>query len=160
MENKTSYFVLFGALLVLVNGPPCFAAEDDHARYLTIPDMERACQCKVGKMVTRGESALLPGDVNFLDPEGKKLLSITFETADKFQFYKSGVPKNVAEEISAVDDEAFFGPVRSRGVPNVLTVRKANACIKMCAGITENRYENRLTREQLIAIGRVIVSRM
>lgn len=160
MNRKVYWLVQALCALLLAQGQAFGGTDTNYGQYLSVPEMERVCRCKVAKMVTHSENAELPGDLNFVDAEGKKILSIRFETADWFAHYKTAVQNNVVSEVKSVGDEAFQGPVRSRGIPNVLTVRKGGHCIKLCAGTTDSRYENRLTMEQLIALGKLIVSRL
>jgi hypothetical protein len=144
-------------LLLLLGGPLSMrlAAQKQYEKYITTADVEKATGLSAVKLVPKTEEA--DGDLNFAGQDGKIILSVSFYPASAFSSARSS-RSGFKSSLKGVGEEAFVGP--ADGPPlYILAFRKGSYTVVLNTEL-EDKSNARLQSEQLVAIAKLIASRM
>jgi hypothetical protein len=135
-------------------------AAGPYDQYLTGIDVEKVSGLKGIKEVPKNPSKGAGGDLNFADPDGKLVVMANFLPGDFYAKYKkqSGAFKS---DVKGVGDEAFSGP--PSGPEYVLVFRKGDHCVTLSSFFNIGGPASKplmLTKEQLIALGKIVAERL
>ncbi|MGD0589590.1 MAG: hypothetical protein ABSA44_02170 [Bacteroidota bacterium] len=153
--------VLFLAIFIIsISGVSVFAADSPNAKLLSIADVEKVTGIQGLKMVPKDPSKHMIGDLNFVKPDGKRLLSIVFEIVDLKAFAQtkqsSSFKSLYSGPVKGIGDEAFDGPPKM--TPYYLSVRKGTHWITISTSLDVSKgMKPILTQEQLKKITEIII---
>jgi hypothetical protein len=130
-----------------------------NAKLLPLAAVEKVTSVHGLTIVPKDASKRMIGDVNFVRPDGKRLLSVVFETIDLKAFEKTKATSSFKTAyngpIKGVGDEAYDGPPNMP--PFVLSVRKGTHWITISTSIdVANGMKPFLSQEQLKKIAEII----
>ncbi len=126
-----------------------------YAKFITAQDIEKVTALK--GVVPIPKSADADGDLNFALSDGKLVLSATFLPASAYAGAKSS-KEGFKSVYPGIGEEAFIGPTGNAPI-YILVFRKA-AYTVMLNTEPESETRARLTLEQLVALAKIIASRM
>ena len=148
---KKTILRLSGMAIVLAAALPLFADTLAYDTFLTTADVEKVSGLKnltrkvAGPELKFSEGTKLVLNVRF---QGAKAYRLNKETAD----YVKG-------EVAGVGEEAFYGPAANPQY--VLIFRNKDSCVRLYTYIDKSDPSKTvLTMDQLIALGKIIASRM
>ena len=150
-----SLAILLGLSLV----PNLKAQGSPYDQYLTIADIEKATGLTGVKRVPREPRKGAGGNLNFANQNGDMILIVSFLTKADYGFYKS-TEGMLKEPVKGLGDEAFIGPGSSTPV-YMLVILKGDKCLALSTfPKPDDPDKTRLTMDQVIAIGKVVIGRM
>jgi hypothetical protein len=162
---KKSLFKNFAAAWFLVlfianiSGVTLFAADPPNAKLLSVVDMVKITGIQGLKIAPKDPSKQMIGDLNFVKPNGKRLLSVVFETVDVkayAQTKQSPSFKNTySGPVKGIGDEAYEGPPKM--VSFILSVRKGTHLTTISTELNYETMKPLLTQEQLKKIAAIII---
>ncbi len=126
-----------------------------YAKFLTAQDIEKVTALK--GVVPIPKSADADGDLNFALKDGKLLLSASFLPASAYAGAKSS-KEGFKSTYPGIGEEAFIGPTGNSPI-YILVFRKATFTV-MLNTEPESDTRARLTLDQLVALAKIIASRM
>ncbi len=131
------------------------ASQSQYDKYIHGADVQKVTGITGVKLVPKTEEA--DGDLNFARPDGKIILSVSFYPASAFSSARSS-RSGFKSSLKGVGEEAFVGP--ADGPPlYILAFRKGSFTIVLNTEL-EDKSSARLPLEQLVAIAKLIASRM
>jgi hypothetical protein len=155
-------FLAAGLLAFFITSISCisvFAADSPNAKLLPLADVAKVTGIQGLKIVSKDPSKRMIGDVNFVKPDGKRILSLVFETVDLkayAQAKQSGSFKTAySGPVKGIGDEAYDGPPKMP--PFILTVRKGTHLVTISTDLNYETMEPLLTQEQLKKIAAIII---
>ena len=157
MSKRLTLMCLVAA--IIVSTAPCLQAQGNpYDKYLTVADIEKATGMTGIKQVPREPRKGAGGHLNFADAKGEMILLASFLTAADFNLYKNN-KEMVKSTVQDLGDEAMIGPAID--LPYMLLVRKGDKCLALSTFADPQKTgANRLTLDQLKAIGTLVIGRM
>jgi hypothetical protein len=154
------FMVLFLIISVInISSVSVFAADSPNEKLLSIADAAKVTGIQGLKTVPKDPSKQMIGDVNFVRPDGKRILSLVFETVDLkayAQTKKSSSFKSAyTGPVKGIGDEAYEGPPKMASF--ILTVRKGTHLVTISTDLNYETMEPLLTQEQLKKIAAIII---
>lgn len=142
---------LSGIAIVLAAALPLRADTPAYDKYLTAADVEKVTGLKDLTRKVDGR------ELKFY--EGTKLvLNVRFQGAKAYKLNRE-TPEYVKGEVAGVGEAAFFGPAVDP--PYVLIFRNKDSCVRVYTYLEKSDpAKTVLTMDQLIALGKIIASRM
>jgi hypothetical protein len=154
MERRKLLILAIGLLLVWQGtGIPAYSFQ--YAKFLTTQDIEKVTGLKGVNPVPKNPD--VDGDLNFAGPDGKVILSATFLPSTAYVGAKSS-KEGFKSVVPGIGEEAFQGPAGAS--PSFILVFRKAAYTVMINTELEDQTRPRLPIGQLIAIGKLIASRM
>jgi hypothetical protein len=126
-----------------------------YAKFITVQDIEKVTGLKGIVPVPKGADA--DGDLNFALKDGKLLVSASFLPASAYVGAKSS-KEGFKSVYTGIGEEAFIGPTGN--VPTYILVFRKAAYTVMINTELESETKARLTLDQLVALAKIIASRM
>ncbi len=128
---------------------------------LTVEDVEKASGLRNVNKVPYHPSKFMGGDLNFVNDRGEKILCVVFSKASQFAQFKSSITEEDSTTGAAgVGDEAFAGSSSTGRATHVLAFRKGDHAAFLIAPAPVGEREIRLTPSQLVAVGKIISTRL
>jgi hypothetical protein len=162
---KKSQFMNFSAVWLLamfvvnISCVSIFAADSPNAKLLSIADVAKVTGIQGLKTVPKDPSKQMIGDVNFVRPDGKRILSLVFETVDLKAYAQtkqsSSFKSAYSGPVKGIGDEAYEGPPKM--VSFILCVRKGTHLVTISTDLNYETMEPLLTQEQLKKIAAIII---
>ena len=163
---KKNLFLNFVALWFLaifitsISGVSVFAADSLNAKLLSIADVAKITGVQDLKIVAKDPSKHMIGDLNFVKPDGKRILSVVFETVDLKAFAQTKQSSSFTNfynsPVKGIGDEAYDGPPKM--APYYLSVRKGTHWITISTSLDVSKgMKPILTQEQLKKIAEIIM---
>ena len=145
------------AVLVLLAGlgTMVLAHARQYAKFVTIADIEKVTGLK--GVIRVQKSADADGDLNFAGKDGKLIVSASFLPANAYVGYKSST-EGFKSAVSGVGEEAFIGPAGTS--PSYILVFRKGAYAVLINTELDDTNHARVPIEQLIALGKIVASRM
>ncbi len=144
-------------------GSPAVAYLKENLQYefcLTVEDVEKASGLNGVNKVQHHPSKFMGGDLNFVNERGEKILCVVFATANQFEMFKSSMAEGMMTLAAGVGDEAVAGLSSSNPASQFLVFRQGGHAAFLIAPTTTSHPNVRLTLSQLLAIGKIITSRL
>ena len=126
-----------------------------YAKFITVQDIERVTGLKGVTPIQKSADA--DGDLNFARQDGKLILSASFLPATAYVGAKSS-PEGFKSLYPGIGEEAFIGP--SGNSPSFILVFRKAAYTVMLNTDLESETKTRIPIEQLVALAKIIASRM
>jgi hypothetical protein len=155
------FMVLFPAIFITsISGVSVFAADSLNAKLLSIAEVEKVTGIQGLKTALKDPSKHMIGDLNFVRPDGKRLLSVVFETINLKEFEKTKASSSFKTTfngpVKGIGDEAYDGPPKME--PFILSVRKGIHWLTISTSIDVSKgMKPFLTQEQLKKIAEIII---
>ena len=148
---KKTIHRLFGLAVVLAAALPLRADTPAYDKYLAAADVEKVSGLKDLTRKVDGR------ELRFY--EGTKLvLNVRFQGAKAYKLNRE-TAEYVKGDVAGVGEAAFYGPAASP--QNVLIFKNKDSCVRVYTYIEKSDpAKTILTVDQLIAVGKIIVSRM
>jgi hypothetical protein len=130
-----------------------------YASYLTAPDVERVSG-RVGiKYIDRDPTVGAGGDLNFATRDDQTALMVQIVDKSYYAGFKESYFKSAQ---AGIGDEAFVGALVTGSPPNLVVFLKGDKCVALTAfgDLNADTPTNLLTTDQLIALAKIIDSRM
>jgi hypothetical protein len=153
--NIRKLSILAALFLFSVLGAWALAGSFQYAKFLTVADIEKVTGLQGVNSMPKSQDA--DGDLNFSRQDGKLLLSATFLPANAYVGYKSS-KEGFKSTVPGVGEEAFIGPA-GNSPSYILVFRKGEYAVLLNTEL-EKGTTTRLPIEHLIALGKIIASRM
>jgi len=133
------------------------SAQKPTGPYITVQDIEKVTGLKGAHLVPYDASKGAGGEFNFANKNGDLILMVQKMAGRKMYESNKSQKSNVKELVPGLGDEAFIGPPGNG--PYFLFCRKGDTSVGLATypGIDG---KTRLTIKQLIALGKVIASRI
>lgn len=133
------------------------SAQKSTGNYITVQDIETVTALKGVQLVPYNASKGAGGDFNFANKNGDLILMVQKMAGRKMYESNKSQTRNVKELVPGLGDEAFIGPPGN--YPYFLIYRKGDTSVSLATypGIDG---KTRLTIKQLIALGKLIASRI
>jgi hypothetical protein len=144
-------------LYLLISTVPAALAQNQYEKYLTAADVEKITGIKGVNLIPRGSVAGAAGDLNFSDASGELILMVQFTDAKNYESFKNKYPKGA---VSGVGNQAVQGALMPGMPDNLLVFTKGAHCIALTAFGDFIKKKVYLTTDQLIALGKLIASRL
>lgn len=127
---------------------------------LTVADVAKVTGVKGLKMYPKDPTKHMIGDINFIRPDGIKILSVTFETVDLKEFAKTKKSDSFNSAfrgpVKGIGDEAYDGPPKMD--PFILSVLKGTHWMTISTSFDMKKgMKPILTQEQLKKIAEIII---
>jgi len=138
-----------------------FAANSPNEKLLTVADVAKVSGVQGLKMVPKDPDPTkrMIGDINFVKPDGKRILSLVFETVDLKAYSQAKQSKSFKSAYSGpvkgIGDEAYEGPPNMPAF--ILTVRKGTHLVTISTNLNYATMEPLLTQGQLKKIAEIII---
>jgi hypothetical protein len=138
-----------------------FASDSPYSKLLTVADVAKVSGVQGLKIIPKDPDPMkqLTGDVNFVKPNGKKILALVFETVDLKAYAQSRQSKSFKSAFSGpvkgIGDEAYQGPPNMPSF--ILSVRKGTHLVTISTELDYTTMEPILTQEQLKKIAEIIM---
>jgi hypothetical protein len=162
---KKLIFMNFFLVLILIifitsiSDVSVFAADSPNAKLLSIAEVAKVTGIQGLKIVPNDPSKQMIGDVNFVKPDGKRILSLVFETVDLKAYAQakqlSSFKSAYSGSVKGIGDEAFEGPPKMS--PFILSVRKGTHLVTISTELNYETMKPLLTQEQLKKIAAIII---
>jgi hypothetical protein len=162
---KKLIFMNFFLVLILIifitsiSDVSVFAADSPNAKLLSIAEVAKVTGIQGLKIVPNDPSKQMIGDVNFVKPDGKRILSLVFETVDLKAYAQakqlSSFKNAYSGPVKGIGDEAFEGPPKMS--PFILSVRKGTHLVTISTELNYETMKPLLTQEQLKKIAAIII---
>jgi hypothetical protein len=148
---KKTALRLSSIALLLAAALPLLAETPAYDKFLTAADVEKVSGLKdLTRKVTERE-------LKFAE-NTKLVLNVRFQGAKAYRLNKE-TPAYVKGEVAGVGEEAFYGPAANPQY--VLIFRNKDFCVRLYTYIDKSDPSKTvLTIDQLIALGKIIASRM
>jgi hypothetical protein len=151
---------LLAIFITSISGVHVFAADPPNDKLLSIADVVKVTGIQGLKMVPKDLSKRMIGDLNFVKPDGKRILSVVFETVDLKEFAKTKASSSFKSAfngpVKEIGDEAYDGPPKMD--PFILSVRQGTHWITISTSIdVAQGMKPILTQEQLKKIAAIII---
>jgi hypothetical protein len=158
MNFVTVWFLAI--FITSISGVSLFAADSPNAKLLSITDVEKVTGIQRLKTAPKDPSKHMIGDLNFVKQDGKRLLSVVFETVDLKAFAQtkqsSSFKSLYSGPVKGIGDEAYDGPPKM--VSYYLSVRKGTHWITISTSFDVSKgMKPILTQEQLKKIAEIII---
>lgn len=158
-KSRFMNFVVGCCLAIFVASVAVAGGDIPNAKLLPLAAVEKVTGVHGLTIVPKDASKRMIGDVNFVRPDGKRLLSVVFETIDLKEFAKTKATSSFKTTfngpVKGIGDEAYDGPPKMP--PFVLSVRKGTHWITISTSIdVANGMKPFLTQEQLKKIAEII----
>ncbi len=127
---------------------------------LTVDDVEQASGLRNINKVPHHPSKFMGGDLYFVNDQGEKILCVVFSTASQFEQFKSSIAEDSATSAVGVGDEAFTVRSDAGQATHVLAFRKRSHAAFLIAPVPAGERKIRLTLPQLVAVGKIISTRL
>jgi hypothetical protein len=151
------FIVLFLAISII--SISVFAADSPNAHLLSIAEVTKITGIQGLKNVPKDPSKQMIGDMNFVKPDGKRILSLVFETVDLKAYAQakqsSSFKSAYSGPVKGIGDEAYEGPPKM--VSFILTVRKGTHLVTISTNLNYETMKPLLTQEQLKKIADIII---
>ena len=152
-------FVSVCLLSISIINVSVFAADSPNAKLLSVADVAKVSGIQGLKTAPKDPTKQMIGDINFVKPNGKRLLSVVFETVDLKAYAKakqsSSFKTAYSGPVKGIGDEAYDGPPKMP--PFILTVRKGTHLMTISTDLNYETMEPLLTQEQLKKIAAIII---
>lgn len=132
-------------------------AQNPYEKYLTAADVEKVTGIKGVNLIPRGSVAGAGGDLNFADASGELILMVQFTDAKNYESFKNKYPKGA---VSGVGNQAVQGALMPGMPDNLLVFIKGAHCVALTAFGDFIKKKVYLTTDQLIALGKLMASRL
>jgi len=162
---KKSLFMNFSAICLLsifiisISAISVFAADTPNEKLLPVADVAKVTGIQGLKIVPKDQSKRMIGDVNFVKPDGKRILSVVFEIIDLKEFAKTKASSSFKTTfngpVKGIGDEAYDGPPKM--APFILSVRKGRHWMTISTNLDYGTMKPLLTQEQLKKIAEIII---
>jgi hypothetical protein len=162
---KKLIFMNFFLVLILIifitsiSDVSVFAADSPNAKLLSIAEVAKVTGIQGLKIVPNDPTKQMIGDVNFVKPDGKRILSLVFETVDLKAYAQakqlSSFKSAYSGPVKGIGDEAFEGPPKMS--PFILSVRKGTHLVTISTELNYETMKPLLTQEQLKKIAAIII---
>ena len=153
--KKYSYASVICLLAVVLAGSLGYA--QGYEKYLGPADVEKAAGMKGVKAIAKDSQSGAGGDLNFTNADGEIILMVQFTDATNYEKFKKRYGK---EAVAGVGDQAVQGTTMPGFPPGFLVFSKAGQCVAITAFPDFAAKKNHLTIDQLVALGKVLASRM
>ncbi len=155
-------FAVAGLLALFTASISCvsvFAADSPNAKLLSITDAVKITGVQGLKTVPKDPAKQMIGDINFVKPDGKRILSLVFETVD-LKAYAQAIKSNSFKSaysgpVKGIGDEAYEGPPKMASF--ILCVRKGTHLVTISTDLNYETMKPLLTMEQLKKIAAAII---
>lgn len=147
--------ILAASLLLAGLGSVGLADAFQYAKFLTVADIEKVTGLKGVNQVPKSPD--VDGDLNFAGQDGKLILSATFLPANSYVGFRSS-QNGFKSSVSGVGEEGFIGPAGNS--PSFILVFRKGAFAVMLNTELEGKTGARIPIEKLIALGKIVASRM
>ena len=147
--------ILTAALLLAGLGTALLAESGPFDKFLTIDDVQKITGLKGVKQIQKGSDP--EADLKFTRQDGVVILSATFLPTSAYAGAKSSAT-GFKSLIPGVGEEAFVGP--ASGPPLYILVFRKGAYTVMLNTELEGQKSTRLAIDQVVAIAKIIASRM
>ncbi|MGD0589591.1 MAG: hypothetical protein ABSA44_02175 [Bacteroidota bacterium] len=151
------FMVLF--LVISITSISVFAADSPNAKLLSIAEVAKVTGIQGLKIASKDPSKHMIGDLNIVKPDGKRLLSIVFETVDLKAYAQakqsSSFKSAYSGPVKGIGDEAYEGPPKMTSF--ILTVRKGTHLVTISTDLNYETMKPLLTQEQLKKIAAIII---
>jgi hypothetical protein len=152
-------FIMISFLAIFIMCISVFAAESPNAKLLSIAEVAKITGIQGLKIVPNDPSKHMIGDVNFVKPDGKRILSLVFESVDLKAYAKakqsSSFKSAYSGPVKGIGDEAYDGPPKMP--PFILAVRKGTHLVTISTDLNYETLKPLLTQEQLKKIAAIII---
>ena len=157
---KNFFLVLILIIFITsISDVSVFAADSPNAKLLSIAEVAKITGIQGLKIVPNDPSKQMIGDVNFVKPDGKRILSLVFETVDLKAYAQakqlSSFKSAYSGPVKGIGDEAFEGPPKMS--PFILSVRKGTHLVTISTELNYETMKPLLTQEQLKKIAAIII---
>ncbi len=142
--------LLLGSLWSMVS-----AYSYQYAKFITVQDIEKVTGLKGVTPIQKSANA--DGDLNFARQDGKVILSASFLPASAYAGAKSS-QQGFKSPYPGIGEEAFVGPAGNSPL-FILVFRKAAYTVMLNTEL-ETETKARIPVEQLVALAKIIASRM
>ncbi len=164
MKKRTYVILVVGLSLALfIMTTSSLMAKSPDASLLTVSDVAKVTGVQGLKMVPKDPDPKkhMIGDINFIRPDGTRILSVTFETVDLKEFAKTKKTDSWKSAfrgpVKGVGDEAYDGPPNME--PFILSVRKGTHWMTISTMFDIKKgMKPILTQEQLKKIAEIIIN--
>jgi hypothetical protein len=126
-------------------------------KLLTVADVETATGRAGVRAIPRDPSKGAGGDLNFADARGEILVMIQVVEAKYYPEFKKAY---FTAALAGVGDEAFTGASLPGKPENFACFRKGDRCVAVTGFLDLSTGKPALNRDQVVALARVVVSRM
>ncbi len=152
--------VLFLAIFITgISGVFVFAADSSNDKLLSVADVAKVTGIQGLKTAQKDPSKQMIGDLNFVKPDGKRILSVVFETVDLKAYARatqsSSFKSAYSGPVKGIGDEAFEGPPKMESF--ILSVRKGTHLVTISTVLNYETMKPLLTMEQLKKIVEIII---
>lgn len=139
---------------------PVLAANSPNAAFLTVEDVAKITGFQGLTMVFKDPAKRMIGDINFIRPDGIKILSVTFETVNLKEFAKTKTTDSFKNAfrgpVKGIGDEAYDGPPKME--PFILSVLKGTHWMTISTSFDIKKgMKPILTQDQLKKIAEIII---
>ena len=157
---KNFFLVLILIIFITsISDVSVFAADSPNAKLLSIAEVAKVTGIQGLKIVPNDPTKQMIGDVNFVKPDGKRILSLVFETVDLKAYAQakqlSSFKSAYSGPVKGIGDEAFEGPPKMS--PFILSVRKGTHLVTISTELNYETMKPLLTQEQLKKIAAIII---
>ncbi len=134
------------------------SAQKPTGPYITVQDIEKVTGLKGVHLVPYDASKGAGGEFNFANNNGELILMAQKMAGRKMYESNKLQKSNVKELVPGLGDEAFIGPPGNS--PYFLFCRKGDTSVSLATYIGSDWKTTRLTIEQVIALAKIIASRI
>ncbi len=125
--------------------------------YLTAEDVERISGlCNVRRILFH-PLTFLGSDLNFINEEGSKILCVEFTKSHQYEMFRTMMPKEFLAPVEGIGDEALISPGQASPI---IIFRKGDQAVSLTTTETKGTLKTLLTVEQLIALAKLVASRL
>jgi hypothetical protein len=155
MNHHTTVRFTVSALLLI--GMTCVALAGAYDNYLKTSDLEQVARMKGAKSIARNPSIGAGGDLNFTTADDKLIVMVQIVDQSHYAGYKKMFFK---ADVKGLGTQAMQGATFPGAANNLVAFRKGSKCVALTSFMDMKTSKNMLTPEQLIALGKIIASRM
>ena len=139
---------------------PVLASNAPNGALLTVEDVAKITGVRGLTMVPKDPAKRMNGDMNFVRPDGVKILSVTIETINLKEFAKikttDSFKNTFRGPVKGIGDEAYDGPPKME--PFILSVLKGTHWMTISTSFDMNKgMKLYLTQDQLKKIAEIII---
>jgi hypothetical protein len=152
-------FIAIWLLSICITSISLFAADSPNAKLLPVADVAKVTGIQGLKSAAKDPTKHMIGDLNFVRPDGKRILSVVFETVDLKAYAQakqsSSFKSAYSGPVKGIGDEAFEGPPKMASF--ILSVRKGTHLMTISTDLNYETMKPLLTQEQLKKIAAIII---
>ena len=152
-------FIMISFLAIFIICISMFAAESPNAKLLSIAEVAKITGIQGLKTAPKDPSKQMIGDLNFVKPNGKRLLSVVFEIVDLKAYAQARQSSSFKSAyngpVKGIGDEAYEGPPKMASF--ILSVRKGTHLVTISTDLDYETMKPLLTQEQLKKIAAIII---